>query len=136
MALLYRYYPLTLENTLAHFWLLLLQLFLFLSLFLLLEIIYFFMDVNSYVGKKADLTWLDRKFVIVGLLLINFNVVWLIWSFQSWFSSIPTPRYFIDLDKCNCVVQSLNFTFGSKTLYLALKSTTYVLQHSKLCYLY
>ena len=30
MALLYRYYPLTLENTLAHFWLLLLQLFLFL----------------------------------------------------------------------------------------------------------
>ena len=59
LALLYRYYPLTLENTLAHFWLLLLQLFLFLCLFLLLKIVFFFMDVNSYVWNKVDLIWLD-----------------------------------------------------------------------------
>ena len=47
MALLYRYYPLTLENTLAHFWLLLLQLFLFLCLFLLLKIVFFFILVAN-----------------------------------------------------------------------------------------
>ena len=41
-----------------HFWLLLLQLFLFLCSFLLLKIV-FFMDVNSYIGNKVDLTWLD-----------------------------------------------------------------------------
>ena len=56
LALLYRHYPLTLENTLAHFLLLLLQFF-FLCLFLYLKTVYFVV-VNSYVGNKVDLTWL------------------------------------------------------------------------------
>ena len=63
MALLYRYYPLALENISAHFWLLLLQLFLFLCLFLLLKIV-FFIIINSYVGNKVDLTWLDLLFIL------------------------------------------------------------------------
>ena len=54
---LYRYYPLTLENTLAHFLLLLLRLFLFLCLLLLLKIV-FFIIIHSFVGNKIDLTWL------------------------------------------------------------------------------
>ena len=54
LALLYRHYPLTLENTLAHFLLLLLQFF-FLCLFLYLKTVYFVV-VNSYVGNKVDLT--------------------------------------------------------------------------------
>ena len=68
MALLYRYYPLALENTLAHFWLLLLQLFLSLCLFLLLKIA-FFIVINSYVRNKVDLTSLDScltLFIVVN----------------------------------------------------------------------
>ena len=51
MALLYRYDPLTLENTLAHFLLLLLQLF----LFLLLKILFFY-GCKFLYWKKS---WLD-----------------------------------------------------------------------------
>ena len=76
LALLYRHYPLTLENTLAHFLLLLLQ-FLFLCLFLYLKTVYFVV-VNSYVRNKVDLTW----FTYLHYVYLNwkdiFNCVFLI----------------------------------------------------------
>ena len=75
LALLYRHFPLTLENILGHFLLLLLQ-FLFLCLFLYLKTD--FVVVNSYVGNKVDLTW----FTYLHYVYLNwkdvFNCVFLI----------------------------------------------------------
>ena len=61
MALLHEYYHLTLENTLANFWLLLLQLFLFLCLFLLSKIVFCY-GCKFLCRKKSwlDLTWLTK----------------------------------------------------------------------------
>ena len=67
-----RYYPLTLENTLAHFWLLLLQLFLFLYLFLLLKIVFFY-GCKFLCWKKSwlDLTWCQIQHIYSAIQLLN-----------------------------------------------------------------
>ena len=61
LALLYRHYPRTLENTLAHFWLLLCCSCFYFYVYFCYWKLYLFIYVNSYVRNKVDLTWLASE---------------------------------------------------------------------------
>ena len=61
LALLYRYWPWTLQNTLAHFWLMLLQFF-YLYVYFCYWKLYFLIIEISNVRNKVDLSWMKFLF--------------------------------------------------------------------------
>ena len=75
LALLYRYYSLTSENTLAHFWLLLLQLLLFLFISVI-ENCFFFYGCNKFLFLyMLEKSWLDLTWVHLRRYYKNLHII-------------------------------------------------------------